>query len=282
MDHSNTPPVALTIAGSDSGGGAGIHADLRTMAAFGVHGATAITVVTAQNTTGIQALETLPARLVAQQIGAVLGDLNVRATKTGMLGSVEIVNAVAESVPPSSNLVVDPVLVRSNGEAIFGPDVRQAYIDRLIPIATVVTPNISEAELLVGSAIDDLRTQRDAARRLSELGPEWTVVKGARLDRSITDVVVERDTGNLTELKAAWVDTPNDHGSGCSLAAAIASGLANGSKPLDAIVDAKEFVTEAIAGAKDWRLGAGHGPIDHLGWSTSDQPVPWAGGESAG
>lgn len=261
-----TPPVALTIAGSDSGGGAGIAADLKTFAAHRVMGTLAITAVTAQNTLGVQGVETITAEMVAAQIDSVVADLRPVAAKTGMLATPEIVKAVTTkahdgTLPP---LVVDPVLVASSGDRLFeGGAVQDAYL-ALVRVATVVTPNLPEASLLVGRQLDTLESMEAAARELQALGPELVVVKGGHLPGSEA-VDVAFDGRAVTFLRAPWVTTRNNHGTGCSFSAAVAANLALGFEPLPAAQRAKEYVHRAIELASGWELGGGHGPIDHLG-----------------
>jgi hydroxymethylpyrimidine/phosphomethylpyrimidine kinase len=263
-----SPPGVLTIAATDSGGGAGIAADLRTFAALGVMGTLAVTAVTAQNTVSVTALEVLPAPLVTAQIEAVVADLHPVAAKTGVLASAEIVKAVAAKAEARAlgRLVVDPVLVSSKGIPLFADAVRAAYVD-LLARACVVTPNHLEAALLLGEPAESLASvdaMAAAARRLHALGPSLVIVKGGRLpgDEAID---VAYDGSAVTLLRAAWVETRNNHGTGCSLAAAIAAGLAHGTEPLQAATEAKAFVHKAIALAANWQVGAGHGPIDHFG-----------------
>lgn len=263
-----TPPVALTVAGVDSAGGAGIHADLRAMAAHRVHGAAVVAAVTAQSTAAVLGVHRVPADFVALQIRAVTEDLAVRATKTGFLGSAEVVAVVADAAAHGrlGDLVVDPVLVSSAGASLFGADVTSAYLG-LIPRARVVTPNRLEAGLLTGATVRTVADMEAAAATLCDLGAEVVVVKGGDAedegDRSV-DVVATRSAVVRLELPA--VETPNDHGSGCTLSAAIAAGLARGDPPVDAVRAAKSFVHRALVGARAWRLGAGHGPVDALGW----------------
>ncbi|MGA2210616.1 MAG: bifunctional hydroxymethylpyrimidine kinase/phosphomethylpyrimidine kinase [Acidimicrobiales bacterium] len=262
-----TPPVALTIAGSDSGGGAGIAADLRTFAAHGVMGTLAITAVTAQNTLGVQLVQTLPAAMVVAQIESVMSDLHPAAAKTGMLATSDIVKSVIAkihdgSLPP---LVVDPVLVASSGDPLFeGHAVRDAYLE-LVAGATVVTPNLLEASLLVGRPLNDLEAMEEAARELQALGPDLAVVKGGHLRIDSEAIDVAFDGHAVTLLRSPWVSTGNVHGTGCSFAAAIAANLALGLGPLQAALNAKAFVHRAIVLAAGWELGGGHGPIDHFG-----------------
>ena len=269
----------MTIAGSDSGGGAGIEADLRTFAAHRVHGTVAITALTAQSTVGVTAVTPIEAEMVAAQITTVLDDMKVMAAKTGMLcrpATIERLGAMADAgvLPP---LVVDPVLVSSTGHPLMEAGGAVAYRSMLIPAATVVTPNLREAAVLLGVEVGDLSTvvaMADAGRALVSLGATWAVVKGGHLldggdtESAAPDVLVG-PTG-VTELEGTRVATTNDHGTGCSMAAAITANLANGLNVSEAVVEAKAFVHQALSGAVGWRLGAGHGPIDHLGWG----PLP--------
>lgn len=276
-----TPPVALTIAGSDSSGGAGIHADLRTFAAHGVHGATALAAVTAQNTLGVQGVHVMPAGFVVAQVESVLSDLDVRSTKTGMLATEDNVRAVGALAADGRlpNLVVDPVMVASSGARLLDPDAELAYAEALIPHCRVLTPNRREAAALVGHAIDTVDDLAAAGRTLLAMGPDVVVVTGgdAHAGEDITgesaDVVITPE--GTTVLRAPRIDTANHHGTGCSFASAVAARLALGDDPSAAVRAAKAFVHRAIAGAVDWRLGAGSGPIDHLGWNEpTDEPRP--------
>jgi hydroxymethylpyrimidine/phosphomethylpyrimidine kinase len=267
-----TPVVALSIAGSDSGGAAGIQADLKTFAALGVFGTTAITALTAQSTTEVRGVHAVPAGFVVAQIEAVLDDLDVRAVKTGMLANAETVGAVADLAAAGrlSNLVVDPVMVASSGARLLDAEAERVYVERLLPHARVVTPNLLEAGALLGREITTLDDQRDAARELAEGGAEVVVVKGGHAvgDTPGHAVDVVAIDGAVRELRSPRVDTANNHGSGCSFASAVAAGLALGQAPDVAIASAKDFVHRAITGGARWELGAGHGPLDHLGWET--------------
>lgn len=269
-----TPPVALTIAGSDSGAGAGIQADLKTFAALGVYGTTAITAVTAQSTTEVRRVEPLAPDLVLAQIEAVLDDLAVVAVKTGMLADAAVIALVADLAEMGRlpNLVVDPVLVSSTGARLLARDAEHLYVDRLLRHARVITPNLAEAAALLGGEITTLDDQRSAARALGAHGPEVVVVKGGhRLpgddgdDGDAVDIVWDGE--RCTELRATRIETANVHGTGCSFASAIAAGLARGLTVGEALRVAKTFVHHAIDGAARWRLGAGHGPIDHFGYN---------------
>jgi hydroxymethylpyrimidine/phosphomethylpyrimidine kinase len=265
------PKVALTIASTDSGGGAGIAADLRTFGAHGVFGALVVTVVTAQNTFEIRDVLALSPAMVAAQLDAVLEDLPVRAVKTGMLATAGIVTLLAGRgaggrLPP---LVVDPVLVTSSGAPLFsGEDLVGAYRG-LLAYATVATPNLPEAALLTGRPVTDLAAVEAAARELHALGPRLVIVKGGRR-RGEESVDLAFDGRSVTLLRAPWIDTANVHGTGCTFSAAIAANLALGLEPLEAAFAAKTFVTAAIRRSSQWRLGAGHGPLDQLGAHACD------------
>ncbi len=255
-------PVALTIAGSDSGGGAGIQADLKTFAALGVHGTSAITAITAQNTVDVTEILELPARLIRAQIDAVVSDLDVRAAKTGMLSSAEIIEAVADAISDHgiTQLVVDPVMVAKGGAKLLRDDAVDALRRKLLPLAAIITPNLPEAEVLLKRRITTLDERRAAARDLRELGPRAVIVKGGHAGGDATDVYFDGD--EMTELTARRVDTPNTHGSGCTFSAAIAAGLARGLEPLAATREAKAFITQAIEAALE--IGHGHGPVNPM------------------
>jgi hydroxymethylpyrimidine/phosphomethylpyrimidine kinase len=267
-DHS-TPPIALTIAGSDSGGGAGIQADLATFAALGVHGTSVVTALTAQNTSTVAAVHIPPIEFLDAQLDAVLGDLRVVAVKTGMLANTAVVAAIAQRAAAGDlpNLVVDPVLVSSSGDPLFADAAEQIYIEKLFPHALIVTPNTREAAVLLGEPTETLTSvsdQRAAATALGRFGPAWVVVKGGHLTNGeAVDVVHETASGRTTELHAPWIDTTNNHGTGCTFAAAIAAHLARGDGATDAIAAAKAFVHDALRRSASWQLGAGHGPVAH-------------------
>ncbi len=270
-----TPRVVLTIAGSDSSGGAGIEADLRTFAALGVLGAVALTAITAQNTTTVSAVLAVEPEMVVEQVRAVTNDLEVAAVKTGMLARPATVAAVAglaaRGILP--RLVVDPVLVSSTGHPLMEVGGIDAYRDLLLPHAAVATPNLREAALLCGIDVDELSSIEQmaaAGAMIRSLGAQAVLVKGGHLlDGGATalrapDVLVSED--GVVLLDAVRIETGNDHGTGCSLASAIAVGLAGGLAVEAAVRRAKAFVHEALQGAATWRVGSGHGPIDHLGW----------------
>jgi len=254
-------PVVLTVAGSDSGGGAGIQADIKTFHALGVHGTCAVTSVTSQNTLGVQGRFDLPPSLVLSQMEAVFSDMEVAAVKTGMLANAEVVRAVAEELRRrgARNLVVDPVVMSSSGYRLLEEDGVVALVQSLLPLARVFTPNLAEASLLLGSEVRDLEGMREAARRLAELGPACVVLKGGHLGGGRA-VDLFYDGERLLELEAERVDTTDDHGTGCVFSAAVAAYLALGEGPREAVRRAKGFVTEALRGSL--RLGRGRGPVN--------------------
>jgi hydroxymethylpyrimidine/phosphomethylpyrimidine kinase len=258
-------PRALSIAGSDSGGGAGIQADLKTFSALGVFGMTAITAVTVQNTKGVLSFEELSPHTVAEQIRAVAGDIGVDAAKTGMLASAPIVEAVAEAIEETrlANVVVDPVFVSKHGHPLLEENAVEALKRLILPLASLVTPNLPEAAGLAGFDVHTPDDMRRAASAILQLGPRAVLVKGGHLkgDRA-TDLFAD---GAVEEwVDAERIDTPHTHGTGCTLSAAITAHLARGSSLEDAVRAGKVFVTEAIRHALP--LGEGIGPVDHL-WS---------------
>ncbi|MGW6425973.1 bifunctional hydroxymethylpyrimidine kinase/phosphomethylpyrimidine kinase [Nocardia sp. NPDC055053] len=264
-----TPVRALTIAGTDSGGGAGIQADSRTMALCGVHACVAVAAVTVQNTVGVSGFHEIPPQIVADQVRVVVRDIGIGAAKTGMLASTAIIEAVAEvcrevgigrdaAVP----LVVDPVAASMHGDPLLHAEALDAVRDTLIPLATVVTPNLDEVRLITGVEVVDDATARKAAEALHALGAQWAIVKGGHLRASeySTDLLYDGDT--FREFSAPRIATGNDHGGGDTLAAAIASALANGYSVPDAVAFAKEWTYRCLAASYD--LGAGHGPVSPL------------------
>ena len=267
-----TPPVALTVAGSDSGGGAGIQADLVTFAALGVHGTSVITALTAQNTRDVTGIHVPPVEFLLAQLDAVLDDLPVAAVKTGMLATEQVVTAVAELAAAGRlpRLVVDPVLVSSTGARLLDAGAEAAYLDALLPRALVATPNTREVAALLGRPVETVADARDAARRIGELGPAWVAVKGGHRggegagDQAV-DVVYEVASGEISELRLPRVATRNDHGTGCTFAAATTALLARGVPVLEALHGAKRFVHAGLAASAAWTLGGGHGPVGKLG-----------------
>src|SRR4029077_1173782 len=256
-------PVALTIAGSDSGGGAGIQADLKTFAALGVHGTSAVTAITAQNTLGVTDILELPPALVAAQIDAVMLDIGAAAAKTGMLSSAGIIDVVARAIEHFTirNLVADPVMVAKGGARLLRDDAVSALRRRLLPLAAVVTPNLPAAEVLLGRAIRPLDERRQAARDLVAMGARAAVVKGGHADDAQA-IDHYFDGTELVELQSPRIPTANTHGSGCVFSAAIAADLAKGSDSLAAVLLAKEFITGAIE--RSLEVGRGHGPVNPM------------------
>jgi hydroxymethylpyrimidine/phosphomethylpyrimidine kinase/hydroxymethylpyrimidine kinase/phosphomethylpyrimidine kinase/thiamine-phosphate diphosphorylase len=260
-----TPRTTLTIAGSDSGGGAGIQADLKVFAALGAYGTSVITAVTAQNTRGVDAVLPLPPRTVRDQLDSVLGDFAVRAVKTGMLGTPAVADVVAEAAEAGRlpHLVVDPVLVATSGHRL---GVVPA-VERLLPYAEVATPNRAEAAALTGRPVTTVEEMVAAAEALAAAGPAHVVVTGGDVDAGGESVDVLSGGGATTLLRAPRVPTRHNHGTGCSFSAAVAVRLAAGDPVPVAVAAAKEYVTRALTGARHWELGAGSGPLDHFGWS---------------
>jgi hydroxymethylpyrimidine/phosphomethylpyrimidine kinase len=257
-----TPPRVLTIAGSDSGGGAGIQADLKTMLACGVHGMSVLTAVTAQNSVGVQGYWELPSEAVQAQLDSVLGDIGVDAVKTGMLASSGLVSLVSRVLRDvDAPVVVDPVGVSKHGDALLAADAVGAIKAELLPVATVVTPNLYEVAQLTGVKVTDEAGLREAAEAVHALGPQWVLVKGGHLEGDAVDLLFDGTTQH--EFRAPRLDNRHTHGTGCTLASAIASYLALGYGVPEAVQRAKHYVTGAIAGG--FALGSGIGPVDH-GW----------------
>ncbi len=254
---------ALTIAGSDSGGGAGIQADLKTFAAFGVYGTSAITALTAQNTMSVTGVHLVPAEFVTAQIEAVASDIGCDAVKTGMLATSAIVEAVVAAVEALDlpNLVVDPVMVAKSGDRLLDDDAVHAVRRSLLPVARVMTPNVPEAEVLTGMTIQTQDDLQEAARRLARLGPGAVLVKGGHLDGpDVVDVLCE--SGDIHVFSGPRISGPYTHGTGCTLAAAIAAGLARGQSLRDAVAGARRYVADAMRHGID--VGRGHRPLGHL------------------
>lgn len=258
--------TALTIAGSDSGGGAGIQADLKTFLALGVHGTSAICALTAQNTMGVSDVHEVPPEFVREQIMQVATDFEVGATKTGMLSNARLVEVVADAVREFglANLVVDPVFVSKNQDVLLSHGGIDALATKLFPLAAVITPNLQEASLLSGVEAGNLAQMREAARRLYDLGPENVLVKGGHLLEDAVDLLF--DGIGFHEFRAERFDSKNTHGTGCTLSAAIAAGLAKGLTVPEAVGRAKDYVTGAIRNGLE--VGGGFGPANH-GWDST-------------
>lgn len=253
-------PKALTIAGSDPSGGAGIQADLKTFHQHGVYGAAAITLITVQNTVGVTRVELLPAGLVREQVEAVIADVRPDAVKTGALGGPAIIAAVA-AIAIDAPLVVDPVMVSKHGHALIAPDAVAALVELLLPRATLVTPNVHEAAALAGRPIASLADAEAAAEAIAKRGPRAVLVKAAALDpREAVDVLFAE--GRVRRFATARVDTRHAHGTGCTTSAAITAGLAKGLPLEEAIAAAKAWIARALATPPD--VGQGLGPVDHL------------------
>jgi len=255
---------ALTIAGSDSGGGAGIQADLKTFTVLGVYGMTAITALTAQNTLGVQGIFDVAPEFVGTQLDAIATDIGIDAAKTGMLSNRGIIEVVCNKIIEHKidRLVVDPVMVAASGDPLLQPSAQEALIDKLVPLALVVTPNIPEAEVLAGMKIASLEEMQKAARIIREKGARSVIVKGGHLDGEAVDVFY--DGRELSYYKAERIQTRNTHGTGCTFSAAITAELAKGKELKEAIQVAKAYVTRAIRYSLE--IGKGHGPTNHLAW----------------
>ncbi|MFJ2112717.1 MULTISPECIES: bifunctional hydroxymethylpyrimidine kinase/phosphomethylpyrimidine kinase [unclassified Streptomyces] len=256
----SVPSRVLTVAGSDSGGGAGIQADLKTMLAFGVHGMSVLTAVTAQNSLGVRGVWELPVDSVRAQYRAVVDDIGVQAVKTGMLSSAELVAAVAELLTGAGvPVVVDPVGVSKHGDPLLAASALDGVRNALLPTATVATPNLDEVAQLTGVVVEDETDMRRAADAVLEYGPGWALIKGGHLPGAAVDLLYDGTEEHW--LRAPRHDNRHTHGTGCTLASAIASGLARGQGVVEAVVAAKEYVTGAIA--HGFPLGGGIGPVDH-------------------
>ena len=258
--------IAVTIAGSDSGGGAGIQADLKTFSALGVYGASVITALTAQNTQGVTQIHDVPPTMIAAQIDAVFSDLAVDAVKIGMLSSAVAIGAVAAGLDRwrATNVVLDPVMVATSGDRLLAPEATHALARDLFPRALLITPNLHEAAALTDTALatseDEMRAQ---AQALLGLGANAVLIKGGHAQQpDATDLLVTRDA--VARFTAEKIDTENTHGTGCTLSSAIAAGLAKGATLADAVAGAKAYVTAAIASADELEIGHGHGPVHHF------------------
>ncbi|SEH50337.1 hydroxymethylpyrimidine/phosphomethylpyrimidine kinase [Mycolicibacterium rutilum] len=263
----STPVRVMTIAGSDSGGGAGIQADMRTFALLGVHSLVAVTAVTVQNSMGVKGFHEIPVDVIAGQIEAVASDIGVQAAKTGMLASSEIIDTIARTwrghgLAGTVPLVVDPVCASMHGDPLLHPSALDSLRTQLFPLATLVTPNLDEVRLLTGIEVVDSSSQRDAARALHALGPQWALVKGGHLRASPHSPDLLFDGTDFHEFDATRIDTGHDHGAGDTLAAATASALAHGYTVPDAVAFGKRWVTECLRAA--YPLGHGHGPVSAL------------------
>lgn len=264
-----TVPIALTVAGSDSGGGAGIQADIRTFHAFGVFGTTAITAITAQNTKGVSAIHAVPPETVRAQIVAVAEDIRPAAVKSGMLATAELVTTVASTLSEYAlpNYVLDPVMVATSGARLLEQDAEDGISQRLVPLARVVTPNLDEAAILTGSPVRDEAEMRTAAAALVRMGAGAALVKGGHLDADeLVDILY--DGTEWYEWRHPRARTTSTHGTGCTLSAAITAGLARGRSLPDSVADALVYLQRALRSAP--AIGGGHGPVNHL----AEPPLP--------
>jgi hydroxymethylpyrimidine/phosphomethylpyrimidine kinase len=260
--HTRSIPIALTIAGSDSGGGAGIQADLKTFHAFGVFGTSAVTAVTAQNTLGVEAIHSVPLTDVRAQIDAVVADLRPAALKTGMLASASLVTTVATAIREHGleTVVVDPVMVATSGDRLLAADAERTLVAELLPLATLLTPNLEEASILSGIPVEDVASMRAAAVGLVEMGASAVLVKGGHLDGDAVDLLWDGATERVWSRPR--IDTRHTHGTGCTLSAAVTAGLAHGRDLISAVDAATRFIRRAIADAPG--LGHGRGPVNHF------------------
>jgi hydroxymethylpyrimidine/phosphomethylpyrimidine kinase len=250
----------LTVAGSDSGGGAGIQADLKTITVLGAYGMSVITALTAQNTLGVQAVHEVPADFIRQQLDSVLSDIGADAAKTGMLANAEIVRTVAEGLRRHrvEPIVVDPVMVAKSGDPLLSPEARETLKEALLPLAFVVTPNLPEASVLSGIPVGGVEAMKEAAEEIHRLGPKYVLIKGGHLRDEAVDLLY--DGRKFESFRAPRLQQRNTHGTGCTFSAALATLLAQGKGIMDAVSEAKEFITRAIASGLD--MGAGHGPTN--------------------
>ncbi len=256
------PKKLLTIGGSDSGGSAGIQADLKTWTALGVHGMTALTVLTAQNTTKVAGLEWVSAEFLQLQLDTILSDYGADAIKTGFLGRLDLIDVIASAIAGRPNVVIDPVLMTAQGVPLFDDSVVDAYRDKLFPIAAIVTPNINEAGLLTGQPISTLAQAEAAVRSIHTMGSETVLVKRFRDGEQMIDLFYDGDT--MHRFPTSFVYTKNTHGSGDSLSATIAASRAQGMAWADSVLRAQQFVARGLAASRAWQLGAGQGPISHF------------------
>jgi hydroxymethylpyrimidine/phosphomethylpyrimidine kinase len=259
---------ALSIAGSDSGGGAGIQADLKTFSALGCYGMTVITALTAQNTVGVTGIQPVPPEFIVLQMDAVMTDIGADAVKVGMLHSPEVIMAVARCLQQYDGpaIVLDPVMVTRNGDKLLQDDAVQALKDYLFPLAAVITPNLAEASLLLGREVTERSQMADACRSLADLGCNRVFLKGGALTAGPTsvDLLYDRVNGELLKFESPRVDTLNSHGTGCTISSAIAACLAKGMKLPAAVREAKAYIDGALQGGAEVKIGAGHGPVHHF------------------
>lgn len=258
--------TVLTIAGSDSGGGAGIQADLKTFAALGVYGTSAVTAVTAQNTTGVQSALELKEEFVGKQIDSVMRDIGADSWKIGMLANEKIISIVAKKAVEYKIklLVLDPVMISKNGSFLLKKHALETLINKLFPLSFLVTPNLNEAKAITGKSIKTIKQMKEAAFLIKKMGPQNVLIKGGHLAKNSDAVDVLYNGREFIEFRARRIKTKNDHGTGCTFSSAIAAELAKGHSLNNAIAKAKNYVTNALKSAKNLDLGKGHGPLDHM------------------
>lgn len=257
----------LTIAGSDSGGGAGVQADLKTISANGCYGMSVITALTAQNTTGVYGIHPVPVEFVQQQLRVVLSDIGSDAIKIGMLFSSELIEMIAAELKifATGNIVLDPVMVAQSGDELLKNEAVVSLKRSLIPVANLITPNLPEVSVLLGREINKSEELKDAAIELSELGCPNVLVKGGHLEEGdCDDLLYTGGSGETHTFPVKRIETDNNHGTGCTLSSAIASGLAKGLSMYEAVATGKEYITGAIRSGVKYQIGAGHGPVDHF------------------
>ena len=258
---------ALTIAGSDSGGGAGIQADLKTFSALGCFGISAITAITAQNTVGVADIHPVPSEMIKQQIKAVLEDIGSDAVKIGMLHSSEVIKAVAEMLEKYEvkNIVIDPVMVATSGDVLLQDSAIESLKKILLPMADIITPNIPEAEIILGIKLETQADLPSAVKKLAEMGCKAVMLKAGHLkEELLVDYFYDSTTDELIELPSQRLYTKNTHGTGCTLSSAITSFLARGYSSADAVKEAKDYLIEAISAGSEYTIGRGHGPVKHF------------------
>jgi hydroxymethylpyrimidine/phosphomethylpyrimidine kinase len=268
LSTNSLPKRVLALGGSDSGGSAGIQADLKTYEARGVFGLTALTAITAQDSTGVKGLHPLPEAFIRQQAEVVLADMGAHCIKTGFLARAEVVSLAAELIrqyAPPCGAVIDPVLMDGTGRVFVSEEALAAYRDELFPLARVITPNWDEAALLAGRALTSPQTIPGVAKRLAEMGPAYVLIKGGHWADSteVFDWLYDRERGDLIELRAPRLAVQNPHGVGCTLASAIAAELAKGLGPVEAVKTAHQYLQAALAGSLAWDFGAGRKPVFH-------------------
>lgn len=259
--------TVLAIAGSDSGGGAGIQADIKTISACGCYASSAITAVTVQNTLGVSAVYAVPGDIIGAQIDAVLSDIGAHAVKIGMLNSSEAIEAISQQLlaHKAQNIVLDPVMVSTSGHRLIEEDAIDALVNNLIPLARIITPNIPEAEVLLGESLNCQNDLPLAAKRLADRWQVSVLLKAGHLtEDKLTDIFYDYESKETVELSSVRIYTPNTHGTGCTMSSALASMLALGHSPKQAVAEAKNFINQAIISGAEYEIGHGHGPVNHL------------------